>query len=295
MNKTTKYMLISLIANSFLSIFKITFGFLSNTKSLIADGIHSFSDLTTDILAILGTHISKKPADNEHKRGHGKIEYVTSLIISIFIVLLGKSMLKNAFDSSFTTPSIYLSIVVLVTIITKYLVSSLLIKKGEETNDMILISSGKESYTDVYSSLLVLIVIILSQFSSKFRFLKYVDMIGTILISILIIIMGIKLLIQNLSLLIGEAELSTDTLNKVRSIINDRSEKFILNDCTMFKLGSYYEVNLKILVDGKTTVKDGHNLMDDIEHDLINSDMNIKYVNIHIEPLEELEQVKKCK
>ena len=79
---------------------------------------------------------------------------------------------------------------------------------------MILISSGKESYTDVYSSLLVLIVIILSQFSSKFRFLKYVDMIGTVLISILIIIMGIKLLIQNLSLLIGEAELSSDTLNK---------------------------------------------------------------------------------
>ena len=54
-------------------------------------------------------------------------------------------------------------------------------------------------------------------------------------------------------------------------------------------------MNLKILVDGKTTVKDGHNLMDDIEHDLLNSDMNIKYVNIHIEPLEELEQVKKCK
>ena len=160
---------------------------------------------------------------------------------------------------------------------------------------MILISSGRESYTDVYSSLLVLIVIILSQFSSKFRFLKYVDMIGTILISILIIVMGIKLLIQNLSLLIGEAELSSDTLNKVRSIINDRSEKFILSDCTMFKLGSYYEVNLKILVDGKTTVKDGHNLMDNIEHDLLNSDMNIKYVNIHIEPLEELEQVKKCK
>ena len=295
MNKTTKYMLISLIANSFLSIFKITFGFLTNTKSLIADGIHSFSDLTTDIIAILGSNISKKPADNEHRRGHGKIEYVTSLIISVFIVLLGKSMLKNAFDISNTTPSIYLSIVVLVTIITKYLVSSLLIKKGEETNDMILISSGKESYTDVYSSLLVLIVIILSQFSSKFRFLKYVDMIGTVLISILIIVMGIKLLIQNLSLLIGEAELSSDTLNKVRSIINDRSEKFILSDYTMFKLGSYYEVNLKILVDVKTTVKDGHNLMDDIEHDLLNSDMNIKYVNIHIEPLEELEQVKKCK
>ena len=63
---------------------------------------------------------------------------------------------------------------------------------------MILISSGKESYTDVYSSILVLVVIILSQFYDKINVLKYSDMIGSILISVLILSMGIKLLFQNL-------------------------------------------------------------------------------------------------
>lgn len=290
MNKTTKYMMVSLMANCFLSMLKIIFGFISNTKSLIADGIHSFSDLITDIIAILGAYLAKKPADKTHKRGHGKIEYITSLVISIFIILLSKSILKSAFTSSQAIPSVYLLIVVSITIIIKYLVSSFLIKKGKELNNMILTSSGKESYTDVYSSTLVLIVIILSQFSSKLDFLKYADMIGTIIIGILIMIMGVKLFLENLSLLIGEVEQSNERINKVKAIINNRQEKFILSECTLFKLGSYYEVNLKILVNGSMSIKKGHNLMDDIEHDLLNSNMNINYVNIHIEPLEELKK-----
>ena len=112
-------------------------------------------------------------------------------------------------------------------------------------------------------------------------------MIGSILISVLILSMGIKLLFQNLSLLIGESEQDSTKIERVKEIINNRNEKFILEECTLFKLGSYYEVVLKILVDGSTSVKEGHELMDEIEYDLLNSDMNIKYAMIHIEPIED--------
>ena len=286
-DKTTKYMKISLIVNFILSIIKLIFGLIGNIKSLVADGIHSFSDLTTDIIAILGNKLSRKPADNDHPKGHGKIEYITSLIISCFIIILGISIFKNSFSNSATIPNIYLIIVVIITIIAKYFLSYLLIQKGKEINNMILISSGKESYTDVYSSLLVLTVIVISQFSKKFYFLRYADMIGSILISVLILSMGIKLLFQNLSLLIGEAEQSIDKINAVKEIIINRNEKFMLEECTLFKLGSYYEVVIKIMVDGNTSVKEGHELMDEIEYDLLNSDMNIKYVIVHIEPTKE--------
>ena len=99
--------------------------------------------------------------------------------------------------------------------------------------------------------------------------------------------MGIKLLFQNLSLLIGEAEQSIDKINAVKEIIINRNEKFMLEECTLFKLGSYYEVVIKIMVYGNTSVKEGHELMDEIEYDLLNSDMNIKYVIVHIEPTKE--------
>lgn len=285
MKKTTKYMLISLITNIFLCIFKILFGILTSTKSLIADGIHSLSDLVTDVIAIFGDRFSNKPADNGHPRGHGKIEYITSLIISLFILVLGFSILKNSFNKSNTIPSVYLLLVVLTTITVKYLVSHTLIKKGRELNNMILISSGKESYTDVYSSLLVLLVIVVSQFSNSIKILKYSDMVGSILIGILTLIMGTKLLIQSISLLIGEAEQDTKKNNMVKDIIMNRKQSFDLEECTLFKLGSYYEVVLKILVDGNLSIKEGHDLMDDIENDLLKSNLNIKYVNIHIEPL----------
>jgi len=79
-DRITKYMIFSLLANLFLSFIKITFGLVSGMKSLIADGIHSFSDLTTDVIAIIGNKLSRKPADDGHPRGHGKIEYITSIL-----------------------------------------------------------------------------------------------------------------------------------------------------------------------------------------------------------------------
>ena len=295
MNTTTKYMIISMIANSFLSILKIIFGLIGNMKSLLADGIHSLSDLSTDVIAIIGNRLSRKPADEGHPRGHGKIEYITSLIISCFILTLGISILKNSFSNVNTIPSIYLVIVEAITIITKFIVSKILLKKGNDTNNMILISSAKESYTDVYSSVLVLIVIILSQFYQELEILKYSDMVGSILISILIVMTGFNLLKQNLSLLIGEREMCSDTIDEVKEIINNREEQFILEECTIFKIGSYYEVILKILVDGALTIKDGHDLMDDIENDLLGSDLNIEYVTIHIEPIVKVSKTKRKK
>ena len=281
----TKYMVISFTANFFLSILKLFFGIISNTKSLIADGIHSFSDLTTDLIAIIGNKLSKMPADDGHPKGHGKIEYITSLIISCFIIFLSGSLFKNSFSNTAIISSKYLIIIIVITIIIKYFLSAFLIKKGEEFNNIILISSGKESYTDVYSSFLVLIIIILSYFSKSVPIFKYLDMVGSILISILIFFTGAKLLFKSLSLLIGEKEDSKDVQEKVKKIIFDRKENFELNECTLYKLGSYYEVFLTILVDGKKTIKEGHKLMDEIENDLLNSNLNIEYVTIHIEPI----------
>ena len=150
---------------------------------------------------------------------------------------------------------------------------------------MILISSGKESLTDVLSSIVVLIAIVFSQFSNMFSILKYSDIIASIIISILIFIMGMRVLFTNVSLLIGEGERSIEKNKKLEKIINKREDKFILKDYVMYKLGSYYEVVIVIMVDGDMTVRDGHKLMDDIEKDLLKSKLNIKYVTIHIEPM----------
>ena len=282
----SKYLIISLIANTFLSFLKIIVGLFSGFKSLVADGIHSFSDLITDVISMIGAFLSKKPADKGHPRGHGKIEYITSLIISVSIIILGITILKNSFSKENTIPNIYICIIIFITIIVKYIVSHTLIKKGEEINSTLLIASAKESFADVYSSVLVLFITAISQFHDKFKLLKYSDMVGSILISVMILTTGIRLLFQSVSLLIGESEKSKDIILKAKTIIKDREIKLKIKECIMHKYGSYYEVILSILVDGDITVRDAHKLMDSIEKDLINSDLKIKYVVIHIEPID---------
>ena len=72
MKNTTKVMFVSFITNFILSIIKVVVGFVGKSNSLIADGIHSFSDLITDLIALFGNFLSEKPEDKEHPYGHGR-------------------------------------------------------------------------------------------------------------------------------------------------------------------------------------------------------------------------------
>ena len=97
---TSKELLVSLITNLSLGIIKVIGGFFTNSKTLISDGIHCLSDMCTDVIGIIGTKLAKKKPDKEHPFGHGKIEYVTSMLMSIFIVILGITCIMNSFKST---------------------------------------------------------------------------------------------------------------------------------------------------------------------------------------------------
>ena len=200
--KITKVLLVSSITNIFLSIIKILFGFIGKCNALIADGIHSLSDLSTDLVAILGNHLSLKPADKKHPFGHGKTEYLTSLIIGIVIIILGLSLIYNIFNKEIIIPDLLMIIVSLFTIISKLLLSNYIYKKGILYSNNILIASGKESRADVYSSIFVLMSIILMQFSNEFNILKYADMFSTVIIALFIIKIGFNILKDNIGILL---------------------------------------------------------------------------------------------
>ena len=105
MRKENKVMLTSMIVNSFLSIIKIIVGLIGKSSALIADGIHSFSDLFTDVFAIFGNLLSRKPADEKHPFGHGKLEYLTSIGIGLVILFVGFSIIYNSYNTKIIIPS----------------------------------------------------------------------------------------------------------------------------------------------------------------------------------------------
>lgn len=275
--------MVSSITNIFLSIIKILFGFIGKCNALIADGIHSLSDLSTDFVAIFGNHLSLKPADKKHPFGHGKTEYITSMIIGIVIIILGLTLIYNIFDKEIIIPNLLMILVSLFTIISKLLLSNYIYKKGIKYSNNILIASGKESKADVYSSIFVLISIILMQFSNEFSILKYADMVSTIIIALFIIKTGFNILKDNIGILLEEQVLDKKYLNNIKKIITSFDEIVEVKDLYILRYGPYYKLVSNVIMKD-LLLTDAHNIIDEIENKLKEQDDRIKYVFIHMEP-----------
>lgn len=281
--KITKVLLVSSITNIFLSIIKILFGFIGKCNALIADGIHSLSDLSTDFVAIFGNHLSLKPADKKHPFGHGKTEYITSVIIGIVIILLGLSLIYNIFNKEIIISNLLMILVSLFTIISKYILSSYIYKKGIEYSNNILIASGKESKADVYSSIFVLISIILMQFSNELSILKYADMFSTIIIALFIIKTGFNILKDNIGILLEEQILDKEYIKGIKNIITSFNEIIEIKDLYILRYGPYYKLVSNVIMKD-LSLTDAHKIIDEIEKKLKEKDDKIKYVFIHMEP-----------
>lgn len=279
-------MWVSFITNLFLSIIKIIIGYIFNSGALIADGLHSCSDLTTDVIAVVGVFLSKKPADTKHPFGHGRLEYLTSLIIGAIILILGLSIIGNSFNRKVVIPSIIVTFVTIFTIIVKYILSNFLIKEGKKRQNNILISSGKESRTDVISSIVVLLSSVLIQFSNKISYLKYADIVATIIVGLFIIRVGFLILKENISILIGECETDKDIINNLEKIILNFDNIKTIDKINLLKYGSYYELTSEISIDSNLSFKDVHNIVHDVEDAIKKSNDKIKYITIHANPID---------
>lgn len=284
MNKTNKVLLKSLITNTFLVFSKIVFGILGNFKTLIADGIHSLSDLMTDIIAIFGNRMALKPADSKHPFGHGKIEYLTSIIIGLVISALSLILIVGAFQGNNKTPSNIVIYVSIITIILKYALSSYVLKKGYLYNNNILIASGKESKADVLSTLIVIIAFFMSKLTKYNHLFNYADPIATIIVAIFILYTGINILKDNIISIIGEKETNQEYLTFIKEIILSDVRIKKIDDLEIMKYGSYYQVNIEVSIKESLTIKDGNNITNSLKQRLINSSAKISYVKISINP-----------
>lgn len=282
----SKIMFVSVIVNIILSIVKVIFGGIFKCSSLIADGVHSFSDLITDFISILGSKLSLKPADSKHPFGHGKIEYVTSIIISIVIISLGFLLIINSFNKEIIIPSLVVSLVSLATIVSKYILSNYIYKKGLKLKNNILIASGLESKSDVLSSIVVFISIILMQLSNYIKIFKYSNLIATIIVALFIIKTGFNILKENLSMILESQVTDKEYIENIRKIILKENDVLNIRNLYILINGPYYKLISNINMNDDITLKHAHDIIEKIEQDLKKYDNKIKYIFIHMEPSE---------
>lgn len=284
MEKVTKVLVKSLIVNILLTLTKFVFGIIYKSKVLVADGIHSLSDLATDIVSIYGSKLSLKPADTEHPYGHGKIEYLTSIVIGAVILALALSLLGNSLNAKTTITSNMVLYVTIFTILAKYLISRYILSKGVKYKSNLLIASGKESRSDVISSAIVIVTYFLSKLSSYSRIFLYSDTIGTFIIGLIILKTAYRILKENIVSILGESEQDEEYLDKIRKIILENSEVVNIEELNIIKYGHYYQANITINMDSNVTLEDARVVSNRIKKKLINKKTRISYAKISINP-----------
>lgn len=281
MTKEGKVLILSMIINFFISGTKILAGLLCNSKSMLADGFHSLSDFITDIVAIFGSKFSNKRANKKHPDGYGRFEYITDMFIALTILLLGTYTIYHSFIKEPTTTNIVWIIVIVFSIILKLINSKILLKKGEKYHSPILITSSKESYDDVTSSLGVIIIIVLSQFQDILPILKYIDTIGSIIIGLMILHTGYHLMKENIISLLGETEDNKEIEERIKNIVDIYNE-IDYKDMELERHGSYYVLELEVYVLENIKVYKLLTIESEIRKKIKNLNYRIKFVDINL-------------
>lgn len=284
-----KIMRKSFYVNSFLVVLKIFTGIIFGSFSLIADGIHSISDLLSDIFVILGIKHLVKPPDEEHPFGHGKFEYILSLFLGMSILIiavgLGRTVIMK-FDEISSIPKPLSLLVIIFVVVVKYILARYLIHEGKVLDSQIIKASGKESLTDVFSSLVVFFGII-SVISGEYfdvEFLLYGDKIAAMLIALFIIKIAVEIIIEAIASLQGKA-VDKIICQKYLAQVKTVDGVLEVDNLDMITYGPYYQTLIDIRVDGSKTVREGHDIANEVMK-LLKKDDKICHVVVHVNPEE---------
>ncbi len=278
MDKVNRVMITSFSTNILLALLKVIAGILGGSGALIADGIHSFSDMLTDVFAVVGNMISKKPADFDHPFGHGNAEYLTCLVIGLIVGAMGINVIKEGIFRTSNTPNMLTAIIVLITIFAKILLANYLLKKGKEYENDILSSSGKESMSDVISSLVVLSSVILS------KVFAYSDKIAMVIVGVLILKIAYEILKENLSSLLGKQVSDQDYIDNLKAIIKRYDDIKDIDELIIIKYGSSKKIDCEVSMDKNMILEKVHKTIDKIEKEVKRKDKTVSNIIIHVNP-----------
>jgi len=282
--KVQGILLVILLANLIVAGLKIFIGSLIKSASMTADGFHSLSDGSSNIVGLIGIHFASKPEDESHPYGHNKFETLAALFISFMLFLASGKIILGAFEriNNPIIPEITIeSLLVLVfTLMVNIVVSVMEYKKGKELNSQILISDSMHTRSDIYISLGVLITLI----GIRLGLPPIIDPMVSLVVAGFIIHAGYEIFRENSDVLVDGAVVDTQVIkdivmafDEVKDVHKIRSRGSINN----------LHIDLHIEVDPKLDVERSHELVHDIE-DAIRENFNKNsHVIAHVEPYEE--------
>lgn len=288
-NKIYQATWIGIFANLFLTIIKGLGGFLSGSKALIADALHSASDIVSSVVILFAVRISNKPPDKEHPYGHGKAENIASIIVALLLIVVGIeisiSSIKILFGQNPLAPTQVALYIIIFSIILKEILFQYKMRLGKKYKSTALISDAWHHRSDSLSSLAALIGVGGAILGEKLELplLIYGDAVAGVVVSIIVIKVGYDLAKES-SLVVLEKVLSDEDISKYRKTLLSIEGINHIDELLARTHGSYVIIDLKISVDSKLNVREGHNIGKSAKKALMNTHPEVSNVLVHINP-----------
>lgn len=284
MKQELKALRYNMVNNLIIAIIKVAGGIFFKLGSLYADGMHTFSDFITDIVCMVSSKVTKKRPTKYHPYGFGQVEYLTNLFVGIVLLALGLFIIINAFlkRNESTIPPLSVLIVLVVSFVLKLIAIRIMNTTGKKINSNVLITSVQESKADLYSTIGVVIITILLQFSNTVPVLKYADFIGSMIIGFIVLKTAYTIIVSNSLSIIGETEKNTEINDKICEYLK-KYKKIINQKIELLKYGPYYQLHLTLQLDPNISLKQAEKMMTTIKRDLVRTrSLKIKYVTIYL-------------
>ncbi len=282
--KGIKITLVGSGVNLFLVLIKFLAGFAGNSQALIADAVHSMSDLFTDAVVLVGLHLGRKAPDETHHFGHARLETLASSIIGIILVGAGGYMgFKAGWSIYFHNayhPGWLAFAVAVVSIIFKEALYRYTIATGRRLKSVALVANAWHHRSDALSSLAVALGIA----GAKIRPGWYIlDAFAALLVSLLIVKVGFEIMWKALNELTDTAP-GPDVQKKMKDCASVVEGVLDVHDLRARSSGGLFQMELHVVVDGDLTVVQGHQIAKDVETCLIEELGNVGEVIVHVDP-----------
>lgn len=281
------------VINIVLTVGKIIAGIFGRSAAMIADGIHSLSDLLSDIVVLVFTHVSSKGNDCDHSFGHGKFETLATLIVSVILVAVGANLMSGGIKSiigvingeAIPKPGYIALIAAVVSIISKEILYHATVKVGRETDSPVVIANAWHHRSDAFSSIGSLVgiggAILLGD-----RW-TVLDPLASCIISIAIIVVAVKMALPSLAELL-ETSLPEDIENEIKETASSVKGVIDIHELKTRRNGMSFIIDAHITVRPGISIVEAHDIATSVEDALLSKYGQQTQINIHVEPCENI-------
>ena len=283
-----------ILGNIILSALKLAAGIFGSSKAMVADALHSASDIVATSVVLIGIRIAKKPADDGHPYGHGKVEPIAAAFVGVTLIFAAVMIVKGIVESiiahSFTTPTFLALAAAVVSIVVKEVMFRITYSAGKKINSEAIMADAWHHRSDAYSSIGTFIGILGSIIGGRLgiHFLEYLDPVAGAVVACMIFKVAYDILSHSIKGLMDSSPDETK-IGQIREVVSSIDGILSIPMIKGRYVGQHLFIDMKVEVDANITVEAGHTIAALSREKVLEDVSDVCEVLVHIDPCRQVE------